>query len=109
MSPHPELIDAKDGILVAVHVHPGAGSTELVGRHGDALKVRVGAPPTGGRANEAVAALLATIFGIAAGDIELTSGQTSRQKRFRLGDLGRDDAEKLVEQALERVGKGPKA
>ena len=109
MATHPELIDAKDGVLVAVHVQPGAGTTELMGRHGDALKVRVGAPPTGGRANDAVAGLLARTFGIPAKDIELTSGQTSRSKRFKLGDLDREAAEKLVDQALERVGKGPKA
>jgi uncharacterized protein (TIGR00251 family) len=102
MAAHPELIESKDGILVAVHVQPGAGSTELVGRHGAALKVRVAAPPSDGRANEAVAQLLAKAFGLAPGDVELTSGQTSRQKRFRLGDLDRVAAEKLVEQALER-------
>lgn len=102
MAAHPELIESKDGILVAVHVQPGAGSTELVGRHGTALKVRVAAPPSDGRANEAVAQLLAKAFGLAPDDVELTSGQTSRQKRFRLGDLDRPAAEKLVEQALER-------
>ena len=102
MAAHPELIESKDGVLVSVHVQPGAGSTELVGRHGGALKVRVAAPPADGRANEAVAQLLAKAFGLAAGDVELTSGQTSRQKRFRLGDLDRVAAEKLVEQALER-------
>lgn len=107
MAAHPELIDVKDGILVAVHVHPGAGTTEVVGRHGDALKVRVGAPPTGGRANQAVAELLARTFGIPAADIELTSGETSRQKRFRLGDLERAVAEQLVDQALERAGRRP--
>lgn len=102
MASHPELIESKDGILVAVHVQPGAGSTELVGRHGAALKVRVAAPPSDGRANEAVAQLLAKAFGLSPDDVELTSGQTSRQKRFRLGDLDRAAAEKLVEQALER-------
>lgn len=103
MGSHPELIESKAGILVAVHVQPGAGTTELVGRHGDALKVRVAAPPTGGRANDAVASLLATTFGLAPGDVELSSGQTSRQKRFRLGDLDLDAAGKLVDQALERA------
>lgn len=102
MAAHPELIESKDGVLVAVHVQPGAGSTELVGRHGAALKVRVAAPPSDGRANEAVAQLLAKAFGLVSDDVELTSGQTSRQKRFRLGDLDRAAAEKLVEQALER-------
>ena len=107
MASHPELIDSKDGVLLAVHVQPGAGSTELVGRHGDALKIRVAAPPTGGRANDAVGGLLADLFGLDAAALVLTSGQTSRQKRFRLGDLDRAAAEKLVDQALERAARRP--
>ncbi len=107
MASHPELIDSKDGVLLAVHVQPGAGSTELVGRHGDALKIRVAAPATGGRANDAVGTLVADLFGVDPGALVLTSGQTSRQKRFRLGDLDRAAAEKLVDQALERAARRP--
>ena len=73
----------------------------------DALKIRVAAPPTGGRANDAVATLLADLFGVDAAALVLTSGQTSRQKRFRLGDLDREAAEKLVDQALERTARRP--
>jgi uncharacterized protein YggU (UPF0235/DUF167 family) len=42
-----------------VRVSPGAGRTALVGRHGDAWKVRVTEAPERGRANEAVLRLLA--------------------------------------------------
>lgn len=84
---HPELCEWKGRVVLSVHVQPGARTTAVVGRHGDALKVRVAAPATGGRANEAVVALVAKEFDLAKGDVELVSGASSRRKRVRLGAL----------------------
>jgi uncharacterized protein (TIGR00251 family) len=72
----------------------------VVGRHGDALKVRVAAPATDGRANEAVLALVAEEFGLARRDVELVSGQSSRSKRIRLGDLTMVDAGRELDRLL---------
>ncbi len=80
-----DLFDVSgDSVVLRVHVQPGAGRTAVVGRHGNALKVRIAAPPEAGRANEACRALLAETFGVGAGGVELASGATSRMKRFRL-------------------------
>ena len=86
-------------IVLRVHVQPGAGRTEVVGRHGDALKVRVAAPPEGGRANQAVAQLLATTLGVAPSNVTLVSGSASRSKRFRIGPLQLDVARRLLTSA----------
>ena len=67
-----------------VHAQPGAGRTQITGRHGDALKIRVAVPPEHGRANEALANTLAEVFGVSAKDVSLVSGEKSRTKRFRL-------------------------
>jgi len=82
----PEEVD----IVLRVHVQPGAGRTEVVGRHGDALKVKVAAAPEGGRANTAVAQLVASMLGVPPTAVVLVSGATNRSKRFRIGpvDLG---------------------
>ena len=96
-SAEPEAEDVD--IVLRVHVQPGAGRTEVVGRHGDALKVRVAAPPEGGRANQAVGQLLATTLGVAPSNVTLVSGSTSRSKRFRIGPVQLDVARRLLTSA----------
>jgi uncharacterized protein len=69
------------GFEVDVWVVPGASRDSIDGTHGDALKVRVTAPPDRGMANDAVAALLAAHFGAPA---TLLRGPTSRAKTYRI-------------------------
>ena len=76
--------EGDDAVVLHVHVQPGAGRSSVVGRHGTALKLRVAAAPEGGRANDAVADLLAETFGVKRGQVELVSGQSSRAKQFKL-------------------------
>jgi uncharacterized protein len=93
--------DSPEGIVLRIHVQPGAGRSAVVGRHGDALQVRVAAPPVAGRANEATRSLLAEALGLPEADVELTSGQSSRAKRFRLKGLDAEEAEKRLRVALD--------
>jgi len=69
---------------VRVHVQPGGARSELVGRHGDRLKVRVAAPPEAGRATAAVLDLLAAVAGVPRRSVTLVAGATSRHKTVRL-------------------------
>lgn len=59
------------------------------------------APPVEGRANEATRALLAEVLGLAKDDVELTGGESSRAKRFRLHGLPTEDIDKRLRVALE--------
>lgn len=79
--PEPWRRTTEDGFEVDVWVVPGASRDSVDGTHGDRLKVRVTAPPEDGKANQAVAALLAAHFGAPA---TLVRGQTSRHKTFRI-------------------------
>ena len=67
-------------VAVAVQVQPGARRTEVVGLHGGALKVRVAAPPEGGRATAACLAALAAHFGVPVRQVVLLQGAASRRK-----------------------------
>ena len=63
-----------------VHVQPGASRTELAGRHGDALKIRVREQAREGKANEAVVTFLAATLGIPQRQVTVRSGHLSRRK-----------------------------
>ncbi|HRD53004.1 MAG TPA: DUF167 domain-containing protein [Flavobacteriales bacterium] len=75
------LSEAPDAVMLRVHVQPGAKRTEVAGTHGDALKIRLAAPPVDGQANDALLSFLAEQFGVPKRQVELVSGQTSRSKR----------------------------
>jgi uncharacterized protein YggU (UPF0235/DUF167 family) len=76
-----------------LRVVPGATRPGVVGRYGNAWKVRVTAAPEGGKANEAVVALLADALALSRRDIELTSGLGSRDKVVALTGLTAVDAD----------------
>ena len=78
---------ADGGVIIDVLVQPGGSRDEVVGRHGDALKVKVSAPPEGGKANAAVCRLLAKAFDVPASSVAVTAGGRSRRKRVRIDHI----------------------
>lgn len=74
-------IERTDGTVVRLHVAPRARRTEVAGLHGDALKVRLAAPPVDNKANRALLDFLAEKLGAAGSALELLSGHTGRDKR----------------------------
>lgn len=79
------LRTAGDGVVLSLHVQPGAAQTEVAGPHGDALKIRLAAPPVDGKANAALLAFIAEKVGVRGTAVELVGGQASRSKRVRVG------------------------
>ena len=76
-----------------LRVVPGTTHPGVVGRLGDAWKVRVTAPPEAGKANEAVLTMLADVLGIECRDLALTSGRRSRDKVVALTALTHEEAD----------------
>ena len=76
-----------------VRVAPGASRPGIVGRFGDAWKVRVTARPEGGKANDALLTLLAEALGVPRRDLELAGGTASRDKVINLLGLSTESAE----------------
>ena len=84
-----------------LRVVPGARHPGVVGRHGEAWKVRVSAPAEAGRANDAVLAVLAETLHVPRGDLELTAGFTSRDKVVALDGLSSETVETRLATAAE--------
>jgi uncharacterized protein (TIGR00251 family) len=84
--------DHPDGLLIDVRVQPKSSQNAVVGIHGEALKIKLNAPPVEGKANKALIQLMAKLLGCPKSTVEIISGQASRSKRLliridRNGDL----------------------
>jgi hypothetical protein len=84
---------------IALRVAPGAAAAGVVGRHGDAWKVRVTQPAESGRANEAVVRLLADTFSVPARAVAVVAGHTSRDKIVAVAGLDLDQANAVLARA----------
>ncbi len=76
-----------EGVRFAVRVVPRARRSEVVGVQGEALKVRVAAPPVEGKANEALRAFLAERLGLRRQQVEIVAGHRGRRKVVRVQGL----------------------
>jgi uncharacterized protein len=84
---------------VRLRVAPGATRAGVVGRHGDAWKLRVTAPAEGGRANDAVVRLLAETLALPRSSVTLVSGHSARDKIVELAGVEPDDIERRLSSA----------
>ena len=73
-----------DALVLALHVQPGSKRTEVAGTFGDALKVRLAAPPVDGRANAELVRWIADAFGVPKRNVTLLLGTASRNKTVRV-------------------------
>jgi uncharacterized protein (TIGR00251 family) len=86
----------KGAITLKVHLQPRASRDGIIGLHGDALKVRVAAPPVEGRGNKALARFIAKKLNISPSQVEIIVGQHSREKLLRITGISREAVERAL-------------
>jgi uncharacterized protein YggU (UPF0235/DUF167 family) len=91
-----------EGTKLRVRVVPGASSPGVVGRHGDAWKIRVREAPERGRANDAVVEVLAGTLALPKRDVRLVHGHTGRDKLFELTGLTAAETERRLAAAEQK-------
>ena len=83
-----------------IHAQPNAPVTGFMGRHGDALKVRLAAPPSEGAANEELRRFLAERFRLPQANVRLLSGGQSRRKRMLLKGMRLEQVRGVLDNVL---------
>jgi len=80
----PPVRDTENGTRPDLKAVPGAKRDEIVGPLGERLKLRVSAPPEGGRANDAIRAMLASALGVPRKSVSIESGASRHEKTVRI-------------------------
>jgi len=83
-----------------LRVSPGATRSAVVGRHGEAWKVRVAAPPVEGRANRSLEELLAAVLGLSRRRLRILTGASGRDKVVEVSGRDADEVDRLLSAAL---------
>ncbi|HEU5358352.1 MAG TPA: DUF167 family protein [Gemmatimonadales bacterium] len=78
---------ASSGVLLRLHVQPRASRTEVIGLHGDAVKVRLAAPPVDGAANDELVRFLARTLGVPSGAVTIVAGASGRRKQVMVAGI----------------------
>ncbi len=91
-----------DGVVLSVHVVPGAKRQQLVGFWGEnALKIAISAPPVDDKANRALIEFLSFCLKIPKRQVVLLSGQTGRDKRIKVMGIS-ENVQKEIEEWIQK-------
>ena len=85
--------------VLSLRIQPRASKNEVVVQADGSLKIRLTAPPVDGAANEALVAFLAKTIGVPKSQVEIVSGETSREKRIRINGMDEEAARRLLKGA----------
>jgi uncharacterized protein (TIGR00251 family) len=94
LKPHPE------GTILPVRAQAGARKNEIRGVQDGMLKVSVTQAPERGKANKAIAALLAKALGLRKSQIELLAGPSSPMKQFLIRQIAAEELLATIERLL---------
>ncbi len=88
--------ETADGVVFKAIVQPRSSSNEITGLHGDALKIRLTAPPVEGAANKMCIGFLAKCLKVKKSDIQIVRGQSRRAKKVFVKSASRREVESLL-------------
>jgi len=85
------LKSTNEGVIISIHLTPRAKRDAIEGLHGDALKVKIKAPPVDGKANDYLLKFLADKLSVPRAKVNLLRGATNRDKQVLVTGLNETD------------------
>jgi uncharacterized protein len=95
------LLDHPEGVILPVRAQPGARNAGILGEQAGSLKVAVTAPPEDGKANKALLEVLRDVLKLKRSQISLFGGEMSREKKFLISGITREELAKRIEPLIE--------
>lgn len=80
----PAVTLTEDGLQIRVFLQPKASRDQIIGRHGDEVKIAITSPPVEGKANKHLVKYLAKCFGVAKSHVHFVRGELSRHKTLHI-------------------------
>lgn len=96
----PFVVRSKNGVMIEVFVQPRAARNSVEGIYGDALKLKVKAPPVDDRVNRAVEKLLADLLDLPRSSVAVVGGHSSRRKRIAVTGASREQVVNRLNRVL---------
>ena len=88
--------EVEGGVVVSVKVQPNASKDRVVGEYADQLKIAVTVAPEKGKANKSVIKVLSRLLGVKSSDIEILSGETSRDKKVLIRNISEEEFNRVI-------------
>ncbi len=88
--------ETESGVIIRIHVAPKSAKNEVAGIQGDAVKLKITAPPAEGQANAACIGFLSDLLGVRKKQVTIVSGHKSRKKTVAIEGIRKRDIEALV-------------
>lgn len=98
-----QVTESKNGARLSVVVVPKASKSALAGIHGEAVKIRLAAPPVEGAANEELINFLSRALEAPKSSLSIVSGQSSRRKIVEARGLKPAQIEEKIKMALSEI------
>jgi uncharacterized protein (TIGR00251 family) len=83
-------------VRITVCAQPRASRTEVIGPHGDAIRIRIAAPPVEGAANRELLQFVARTVGVARSAVRLAGGGSGRNKIIEIDDVAAEDVRRAL-------------
>lgn len=91
-----KITETDGGIRFEIRVQPRSSQNQIIGAVGDAIKVKLTAPPVEGQANQSLIAFLADVFSVPKRNVSIIKGDTSRNKIVEIQGIDKEQAIKTI-------------